>query len=72
MGAFSFWSKDAGVLIEVAGGKEAGKGKYAISYMCEWYYNVNPPSSYKRRGMNNHIYISNVVIIRILYTSYNI
>ena len=57
---FSLWSKDAGVLIEVAGGKEAGEGKYAIGYMCEWYYNVNPPSFYKRRGMNSQIYIYNI------------
>ena len=57
---FLFGARTWAILIEAAGGKEAGKGKYAISYMCEWYYNVNPPSSYKRRGMNSQIYISNI------------
>ena len=32
---FLFGAKMRAFLIEVAGGKKAGKGKYAISYICE-------------------------------------
>ena len=63
-GAFSLWSKDACVLNDEVAQKRWGGGGITLRGVSYIIYDDNkPPSSYKRRGMNSQIYISNIYMM---------